>query len=168
MLRGLGAILEDVRLRPAQDYYDVKLVGAEAELYAVHERTLCADPKKFGDDFLGRSLAAIMITGPDVIRSQRLRRMMIDEMAPIYAKHDVLITAGPGPAPTLDAWRTIMFWQKPNITTAFNVTGQPRPGAMLRLHGCGHAAVAADRRASIRGCDGHARRPRLREGDGVA
>src|SRR5690242_5913430 len=40
VLRGLGAILEDVRIRPAQEYYDVKITGAESELYAVHEPVL--------------------------------------------------------------------------------------------------------------------------------
>ena len=40
VLRALGAVLEDVRIRPAQDYYDVKITGAESELYAVHEPVL--------------------------------------------------------------------------------------------------------------------------------
>jgi aspartyl-tRNA(Asn)/glutamyl-tRNA(Gln) amidotransferase subunit A len=46
-------------------------------------------------------------------------------MAALYAKYDVLITAAPGPAPRLDSWRTISFWQKPSVTTPFNVTGGP-------------------------------------------
>ena len=125
VLRGLGAVLEDVRIRPAQDYYDVKLIGAEAELFSVHEQVLRADPTSFGEDFLGRSLAAIMISGADLIRSQRQRRVMIAQMAPVYARHDLLITAGPGPAPTLESWRTLQFWQKASLTTPFNVTGGP-------------------------------------------
>ena len=40
VLRGLGATLEDVRIRPAQVYHDVKITGAESELYAVHEPAL--------------------------------------------------------------------------------------------------------------------------------
>jgi aspartyl-tRNA(Asn)/glutamyl-tRNA(Gln) amidotransferase subunit A len=50
---------------------------------------------------------------------------MLAEMAPIHARYDVLITAGPGPAPPLESWRTLMFWQKPSLTTPFNVTGSP-------------------------------------------
>ena len=38
--RGLGAVLEDVRIRPAQVYHGVKITGAESELYAVHEPAL--------------------------------------------------------------------------------------------------------------------------------
>jgi aspartyl-tRNA(Asn)/glutamyl-tRNA(Gln) amidotransferase subunit A len=37
----------------------------------------------------------------------------------------VLVTAAPGPAPRLDSWRTINFWQRPSLTTPFNVLGGP-------------------------------------------
>ena len=53
---------------------------------------------------------------------------MVTEMTPLYEKYDVLITAGEGPAPRLDAHRSIGVsdkWRKPNITTPFNVTGGP-------------------------------------------
>ena len=63
VLRNLGATLEDVRIRPAQDYYDVKITGAESELYAVHEPVLRQRLADFGEDFLGRSLGALLITG---------------------------------------------------------------------------------------------------------
>ena len=50
---------------------------------------------------------------------------MLAEMAPIYRKYDLLLTVGAAPASPLDTWRTIAFWQKPNLTTPFNVTGGP-------------------------------------------
>ncbi len=125
VLRGLGATLEDVRIRPAQDYYDVKITGAESELYAVHEPVLRQRLGDFGEDFLGRSLGALLITGADYVQASRWRRQMIAEMAPIYAKYDVLLTAAPGPAPRLETWRTINFWQKGSTTTPFNVLGGP-------------------------------------------
>jgi aspartyl-tRNA(Asn)/glutamyl-tRNA(Gln) amidotransferase subunit A len=50
---------------------------------------------------------------------------MVLEMEPLYHRYDVLLTAGPGPAPALDAWRTLMFWQKASLTTPFNVSGAP-------------------------------------------
>ena len=40
VLRGVGTSLEDTRIRPAQVYHDVKITGAESELYAVHEPVL--------------------------------------------------------------------------------------------------------------------------------
>ncbi|HEY1935010.1 MAG TPA: amidase [Acetobacteraceae bacterium] len=125
VLRGLGVTLEDARIRPAQVYHDVKITGAETELYAVHEPALRTRLGDFGEDFLGRTLGALLIGGADYIQASRWRRVLIAEMAPLYAKYDVLVTASPGPAPKLDAWRTIGFWQRPSLTTPFNVTGGP-------------------------------------------
>ncbi|MCB1546515.1 MAG: amidase [Hyphomicrobiaceae bacterium] len=125
VLRGLGAIVEDVRLRPAMDYYDIKIVTAESELYAVHEHNLRTRPGDFGEDFLARSLAACLIRGSDYVQAQRERRKVLEEMKAIYAKYDVLVTPGPGPAPKLGNWRVIQFWQKASLTTPFNVTGGP-------------------------------------------
>ncbi len=125
MLRGLGATLEDVRIRPAQVYHDVKITGAESELYAVHEPALRTQLGDFGEDFLGRTLGALLMSGADYVQASRWRRVLIAEMAPLYAKYDVFVTAAPGPAPRLDSWRTISFWQKASLTTPFNVTGGP-------------------------------------------
>jgi aspartyl-tRNA(Asn)/glutamyl-tRNA(Gln) amidotransferase subunit A len=125
VLRDLGAVLEDARIRPAQVYHDVKITGAETELYAVHEPALRTRLADFGEDFLGRTLGALLISGADYVQASRWRRVLIAEMASLYAKYDVLVTASPGPAPRLDAWRTISFWQRPSLTTPFNVTGGP-------------------------------------------
>ncbi len=125
VLRDLGAVLEDAAMRPAQVYHDVKITGAETELYAVHEPALRTQLADFGEDFLGRTLGALLISGADYVQASRWRRVLIAEMAPLYAKYDVLVTASPGPAPRLDAWRTISFWQRPSLTTPFNVTGGP-------------------------------------------
>jgi aspartyl-tRNA(Asn)/glutamyl-tRNA(Gln) amidotransferase subunit A len=125
VLRGLGATLEDVRIRPAQVYHDVKITGAESELYAVHEPALRTQLGDFGEDFLGRTLGALLMSGADYVQASRWRRVLIAEMAPLYAKYDVFVTAAPGPAPRLDGWRTINFWQKASLTTPFNVTGGP-------------------------------------------
>ena len=125
VLRGLGAVLEDAQIRPAQDYYDVKLTGAESELYSVHEPVLRQRLGDFGEDFLGRALGALLMTGADCVNASRERRVMMAQAAPLYERYDVLVTAGPGPAPRLDAWRTINFWQKGSLTTPFNVLGGP-------------------------------------------
>ena len=125
VLRGLGAVLEDTNIWPAQVYHDVKITGAESELYAVHEPVLRTRLGDFGEDFLGRTLGALLISAADYVQASRWRRVLIAEMAPLYAKYDVLVTAAPGPAPRLESWRTISFWQKPSLTTPFNVTGGP-------------------------------------------
>ena len=125
VLRGLGAILEDVRIRPAQQYHDVKITGAESELYATHEPVLRTRLSDFGEDFLGRTLGALMISSADYMQASRQRRKMIADMQPLYARFDAFLTAGPGPAGRLDAWRTIDFWRKASLTTPFNVLGGP-------------------------------------------
>jgi aspartyl-tRNA(Asn)/glutamyl-tRNA(Gln) amidotransferase subunit A len=126
VLASLGATLGEVRLRPAQDYYDVKVTIAESELLAVHEHALRTRPGDFGEDFLGRVLPALLISGRDYVQAQRERRRMLAEMAPVYANYDVLVTATAGaPAPRLGAWRTIEFWKRASLTTPFNVTGGP-------------------------------------------
>jgi aspartyl-tRNA(Asn)/glutamyl-tRNA(Gln) amidotransferase subunit A len=126
VFRSLGAVLEDVRIRPAADYYAVKITIAESEQYAIHEEELRTRPGDFGADFLGRALPAVLYSGADYVQAQRERRLMLGEMAPIYAKHDLLVTpTAPGPAPRLGTWRTLSFWQNSSLTTPFNVTGGP-------------------------------------------
>lgn len=126
VFRSLGATVEDVRIRPAADYYAVKITIAESEQYAIHEEELRTRPGDFGADFLGRALPAILYSSSDYVQAQRERRIMLAEMAPVYAKYDVLLTpTAAGPAPRLDAWRTIRFWQHASLTTPFNVTGGP-------------------------------------------
>src|SRR6266550_397656 len=126
VFRSLGATLEDVRIRPAADYYAVKITIAESEQYAIHEEELRTRPGDFGVDFLGRALPAVLYSGADYVQAQRERRLMLAEMAPIYEKFDVLLTpTAPGPAPRLGTWRTISFWQNSSLTTPFNVTAGP-------------------------------------------
>jgi aspartyl-tRNA(Asn)/glutamyl-tRNA(Gln) amidotransferase subunit A len=126
VFHSLGAVLEDVRIRPAADYYAVKITIAESEQYAIHEEELRTRPGDFGADFLGRALPAVLYSGADYVQAQRERRLMLTEMAPIYEKHDLLVTpTAPGPAPRLGTWRTIGFWQNSSLTTPFNVTGGP-------------------------------------------
>ncbi len=123
---GLGASVEDARMRPMQDYYDVKITIAESELFAIHGEDLRARPGDFGADFRGRVLPACLITGADYVAAQRERRVMQAEMAALYEKYDVLVTAGVyGPAARFGGHQTVSFWQKPSIATPFNVSAGP-------------------------------------------
>src|SRR5580704_1396556 len=107
------------------DYYDVKIIGAESELYAGHEPVLRQRLGDFGVVFLGRSLGALLFSGIDYVQASRERRAMIAEMAPMYERYDLLLTLGHGPAPRLDAHQTINFWRRASLTTPFNVLGGP-------------------------------------------
>lgn len=126
VLRGLGAKIGEARMRPLQDYYAVKNIIAESELFAVHAEDLRSRPDDFGADFLGRAMPACLLTAEDYVQASRERRRMAAEMEPIFERFDVLVTSGTyGPAPRIDAHRTISNWQKPSISTPFNVTGGP-------------------------------------------
>jgi len=127
-LEALGATLEVVRMRPIQDYYDCKIIIAESELFAVHQDDIVERPQDFGEIFLGRVLGGALFQSVDYVQAQRERRRMLAEMQPLYGRFDAFVTAGLGPSPRLDTHRNIGFWekwQKPNMTTPFNVTGGP-------------------------------------------
>jgi aspartyl-tRNA(Asn)/glutamyl-tRNA(Gln) amidotransferase subunit A len=125
VLKGLGAEVEDCRMRPLQDYRDVKMVIGEVELFSLHHHNLVERPGEFGVDFLGRTLPACLFQGADYVNAQRERRRMIGEMSPLYERYDALVSVGLGPAPLLQPHDTLQFWRNSNVTTPFNVTGGP-------------------------------------------
>ncbi len=125
VLKKLGARVEDCRTRPMQDSLDTKVVIAESELFSLHYRELVARPGDFGRDFLGRVLPACLFQAADYVAASREQRRIIYENRGLYDRHDVLVTAGFGPAPRLDAYRTLNFWQRSNVFTPSNVTAGP-------------------------------------------
>ena len=125
VLRRLGAELEDCRVRPLAEYFDVKIIIAESEIFSVHQGNLAARPKDFGADFRSRVLPSMLFTANDYVQATREHRRMIVEMAPLHARFDAFVTAGMSEAPRLADYRSVSFWQKPSLLTAWNVTGQP-------------------------------------------
>ncbi len=122
---GLGARVEDCRARPMGDGLDIKIVIAESEIFAIHHDNLIARPGDFGRDFLGRVLPACLFQAVDYVQALREHRRYMAEMKPLYAKYDILLTCGMGPAPRLDAHRTPNFWRKSNVFTPSNVARSP-------------------------------------------
>src|SRR5438477_4491577 len=125
VLRRLGAELEECRVRPLGSYFDVKIIIAESEIFSVHQKNLVARPKDFGADFRSRAFPSVLFTANDYVQATREHRRMMAEMAPLYEKYDAFVTAGMGEAPRISDYRSISFWQKPSLLTAWNVTGQP-------------------------------------------
>jgi aspartyl-tRNA(Asn)/glutamyl-tRNA(Gln) amidotransferase subunit A len=127
-LRDLGAIVEDVRVRSLHEYYSVRVLLTESELFARHQHHLRRHASDYGHHFLGRTLAATLFTAADYLAAQRERRRIMAEMQPLYAKYDAFITTGAGPAPHLDSHRSIgaaQKWTTPSMGTMFSVTGAP-------------------------------------------
>jgi aspartyl-tRNA(Asn)/glutamyl-tRNA(Gln) amidotransferase subunit A len=125
VLRRLGAELEECRVRPLASYFDVKIIIAESEIFSVHQKNLVARPKDFGADFRSRVLPSVLFTAHDYVQATREHRRMMTEMQPLYARFDAFVTAGLGEAPRLADYRSVSFWEKPSLLTAWNVTGQP-------------------------------------------
>jgi len=125
VLRRLGAELEECRVRPLGQYFDVKIIIAESEIFSVHQKNLVARPKDFGADFRSRVLPSMLFTANDYVQATREHRRMMVEMEPLYPKFDAFVTAGMGEAPRIADYLSVSFWQKPNVTTVWNVTSQP-------------------------------------------
>jgi aspartyl-tRNA(Asn)/glutamyl-tRNA(Gln) amidotransferase subunit A len=174
VLRRLGAELEDCRVRPLASYFDVKIIIAESEIFSVHQRALVERPKDFGADFRSRVLPSVLFTANDYVQATREHRRMMLELEPLYARFDAFVTAGMGEAPRLSDYRSVSFWQKPSLLTAWNVTGQPvlaLPNGVGRLglplgmqivgRPFGETTIVRIGHAYERATDWHARRPAL-------
>ena len=125
LFRDMGAVVEDVRVRPLHVYSDVKIVMAESELFSLHLADLIARPQDFGQDFRARSLAACLFTAEDYVRASRERRTIMAQMRELYRRHDLFLTANSSAAPRLDKHDVLSFWRQPNLTAPFNCTGGP-------------------------------------------
>ena len=125
VLRRLGATLEECRVRALAAYFDVKIVIAESEIFSVHQANLQTRAKDFGADFRSRVLPSVLFSAHDYVQATREHRRMMVEMEPLYGRFDAFVTAGMGEAARLSDYRSVSFWQKPSVLTAWNVTGQP-------------------------------------------
>src|SRR6266550_1585670 len=177
VLRRLGAQLTDCHVRPLASYFDVKIVIAESEIFSVHQKNLVARPKDFGADFRSRAFPSVLFTANDYVQATREHRRMMIEMEPLYAKFDAFVTAGMGEAPRLADYRSVSFWQKPSLLTAWNVTGQPvlalpngvgRNGLPLGMQivgrPFGETTILRIGHAYERATEWHTRRPQLARG----
>jgi aspartyl-tRNA(Asn)/glutamyl-tRNA(Gln) amidotransferase subunit A len=125
VFKSLGAKVEDARAKPVMAGFDIKIVIAESEMFAIQQSDLAARPGDFGRDFLGRALPACLFQSIDYVQALREHRRYLAEMKPLHEQYDLLLTCGFGPAPRLDAYRTVSFWQRPNIFTPSNVARTP-------------------------------------------
>ena len=177
VLRRLGPQLTDCHVRPLASYFDVKIIIAESEIFSVHQKNLIARPKDFGADFRSRVLPSVLFTANDYVQATREHRRMMVEMEPLYEKFDAFVTAGMGEAPRLTDYRSVSFWQKPSLLTAWNVTSQPvlqlpngfggnglPVGMQIVGRPFGEATILRIGHAYERATDWHARRPQLVRG----
>ena len=125
-LTKLGAVLEDVKLRELEEYDDCKVIIAEAEFFAVHEKDLIERLEDYGANLRFRALPGGLIRAVDYIQAQRQRAKLAAEMQTLFANYDAMLTLCTyGPAPRMTTDKPTHFFQRPNLTAVFNVTGNP-------------------------------------------
>lgn len=126
VLTGLGATVEPVQLSPLQDYHACNMVIMMGEAMALHEPAMQATPEKYGEIFRDRMMLASVLSAQDYVQAVRMRRVLAAELQAQFAKYDVLLTAGGWtPAPPIDQMSPIYVFQRPLLTSPFNVTGSP-------------------------------------------
>ncbi len=125
VLKGLGAEIEEIELRELQYYQDVKVVTAEAEVLSINLTEFQRRPQDFGQDFRVRCLPACLFTAEDYVRAGRERRAITTEMAELYQRFDLFMTANTSAAPRIDKHDPSTFMRTPSFTTPFNCTGGP-------------------------------------------
>ena len=125
VFQSLGASVETARIRPLKESFDIKVIIAESEIFAIHRQALVERPGDFGWDFLQRVLPACLFTAGDYVAATRDHRRTVTQMNAIFDRFDLLVTVGQGPAPRLDHHDPLNFYKKPNIFTPSNVAAGP-------------------------------------------
>lgn len=177
VFESLGATTSACRIRPVQEGFDIKVVIAESELFAIHQENLIRSPEKFGRDFLGRALPACVFQSADYVQALREHQRYLTELRPVFERFDVLLASGFGAAPRFEDYRSENFWLKTNVCTPANTGRTPAlalpcgyssgglplgmqligpPGGDARVLQAGHAFQQAT--------DWHLRRPQLSAG----
>jgi aspartyl-tRNA(Asn)/glutamyl-tRNA(Gln) amidotransferase subunit A len=128
VFRELGAHLEPVRVRPLQEYTDIKNLVSGVELFRAHQRLLTQRTQEFGAIMRSRILGFCALQAADYVQAQRQREWLVREAERTYERYDLFLTAAPGPAPPLANHRSIGLddkREKPKFTAFASVTGGP-------------------------------------------
>ena len=125
-LRGLGAIVEPVRLSSLRDYTDCKTTISIAELYSIHEKDLKTRPQDFGRILRNRVLPGALIRAEDYVQALRWRAVLAREQALALKRFDALLTAGAlNVADPAEPDQPDRLVSSPSITMPFSVGGLP-------------------------------------------
>ncbi len=126
VLTSLGATVEPVQLSPVQDYHACNMVIMMGEAMALHEPHMRSTPEKYGEIFRDRMMLASVLSAQDYVQAVRMRRVLAAEVQAKFDRYNVLLTAGGWtPAPPIDQMSPLYVFQRPLLTSTFNVTGSP-------------------------------------------
>jgi aspartyl-tRNA(Asn)/glutamyl-tRNA(Gln) amidotransferase subunit A len=123
---GEGAIVEEIRLSDLLVYQDCKTTISITEMFSAYEHEFRTRPQDFGLMFRNKVLSGSLIRAEDYFQALRQRLWLARELVRAFRKYDVLATAGwMTPAEPARPDKLDKFLRPPNITTPFNVGGQP-------------------------------------------
>lgn len=126
VLRHGGAEVEEIELSSLQTYQDCKTTISITEMFSAYESKFRSRPQHFGKMYRNKVLSGALIRAEDYFQATRQRLWLCRELARAFREFDILATAG---------WLTVAdpanpgkdeaFLRPPNITTPFNIGGQP-------------------------------------------
>jgi aspartyl-tRNA(Asn)/glutamyl-tRNA(Gln) amidotransferase subunit A len=126
VLRGLGAVVEPVKLSSLRDYTDCKTTISSVELFAIHEHDLRTRPQDFGRILRNRVLPGALIRGEDYLEALRWRTALAQEQARALRHCDAFITAAAlNIADRADPNALDRLVSAPSVTMPFSVGGLP-------------------------------------------
>jgi len=121
-----GAIVEEIRLSDLLVYQDCKTTISITEMFSAYEHEFRTRPQDFGLMFRNKVLSGALIRAEDYFQALRQRLWLARELARAFKDFDVLATAGwMTPAEPAEPDQLDKFLRPPNITTPFNIGGQP-------------------------------------------
>jgi len=125
-LAGAGAIVEEVELSDLLVYQDCKTTISITEMFSAYEHEFRTRPQDFGLMFRNKVLSGSLIRAEDYFQALRQRLWLARELQRAFREFDVLASAGwMTPAEPANPSKLDKFLRPPNITTPFNVGGQP-------------------------------------------
>jgi aspartyl-tRNA(Asn)/glutamyl-tRNA(Gln) amidotransferase subunit A len=125
-LGSAGAIVDEIELSDLLTYQDCKTTISITEMFSAYEHEFRTRPQDFGTMFRNKVLPGALIRAEDYFQALRQRTWLCQELARAFAEYDILASAGwmtvaePAKPDKLDK-----FLRPPNITTPFNIGGQP-------------------------------------------
>jgi aspartyl-tRNA(Asn)/glutamyl-tRNA(Gln) amidotransferase subunit A len=126
VLRGLGAEVVELRLRPLAEYQACMRITALAESFAIHADWLRARPQDYGEVFRYRILPGALVSGTDYVQAQRLQRILAQGMLEALRGVDALLTGSTwGEAPVMAEMRAEANFAAPPLTNPWNVAQVP-------------------------------------------
>jgi len=126
VLEQAGAIVEEIELSELLVYQDCKTTISITEMFSAYEHEFRTRPEDFGLMFRNKVMSGGLIRAEDYFQALRQRLWLCRELERAFREYDVLATTGwmtpaePARPDVLDK-----FLRPPNITTPFNVGGQP-------------------------------------------